>query len=180
MNIYELAIYVNKDVDDTFELQDITRWFNKAIANYNLIPPITKYPFVWVDNPISDNTNEFEVNVNDANASDGKVGAYTDYPGLDETFMLAVMLPFISASIKNQESSITEKQILLSEFVQNATAFKAISNIPSTLLYHSTKNTDIDQYQLGENVYISDMRYAPFSDDWSKSVAYFEIKDKEE
>lgn len=189
MTIYELAIYVEQDVDDTFDLQVIARWFNKAIANYNLIAPITKFPFVWVDNPLNETpaVDEFETNVDDGTyyanggeATDNRVGAYTDYPGVDQTFMLAVILPFIASAVRGQESSLTEKQLLMREFTENATRYKAIANIPSTFLFDSTKNTDLAEYQLGENVYISDMRYAPFANEWNKATTYYEVKDNEE
>jgi len=185
MNIYDLTIYVNQDADDTFSFQEIARWFNKAIANYNLIPPVTRYPFVIVDNPITSNNNEFLVNGSfntdatlDLDNNDDEIGAATDYP-FPKTFMLAVILPFIVSSIKGQEASLAEKQMMLQEFMMNARNYKSISNIEDKFLFNR-QNPDLEEYQLGENVYVSDMRYSPFSDDWSKSTLYYEIKDKEE
>jgi hypothetical protein len=187
MNIYDLTTYVNQDADDTFSFQEIARWFNKAMSNYNLIPPVTRYPFVTVDNYTTANDNEFldEGNFNtdavfdlDATVVDDEIGAGTDYP-LPKTFMLGIMLPFIVSSIKGQESSLQERQLYLQEFMMNARNFKSISNIPKLFLFNQN-NADLTEYQLGENVYISDMRLAPFSDDWGKATAFYEIIDKEE
>ena len=184
MNIYDLTIYVNQDADDTFSFREVALWFNKAIANFNLIPPVTKYPFITVDNPTTDSNDEFlidgEFNDNaEFGGDDDEIGAKAEYP-LKKNFMLGVILPYIVSAIKSAESSVTEKQIMLQEFLSNARQYKSISNIPAIYLEDSTQNLDIEEYKLGENVYVSDMRYAPFSDNWSKATIYYEIKDEEE
>jgi hypothetical protein len=158
MNIYELTNYVNQDVDDTFDVEDVVRWFNKGIATYNLLSPITVYPFAQLND--------------DGDAWDG-TGFYpshstTDYP-LDDTFMLGVILPFISASVRGQESSMGEKQMFLSEFMMNGTKFKSASNVPAEYLKIQA-SADLAKYQLGENVYVSDMSFAPFKGDWTTST----------
>lgn len=180
MNIYDLTIYVNQDADDVFSFQEIARWFNKAIANYNLIPPITRYPFVLVDNPLTSNNDEFledgEFNTDDTldfEAGDDEVGAAYNYP-LPKTFMLGVMLPFIVSSIKGQEASLSEKQMMLQEFMMNARNFKSISNIPKLFLLNQ-QNTDLELYQLGENVYLTDFTTSPFAGEWSKASTYKEV-----
>ena len=185
MNIYDLTTYVNQDADDTFSFQEVSRWFNKAMSNYNLIPPVTRYPFITVDNYTTANDNEFLQNGNfntdnvyDLDNGDDEIGAGVDYP-LPKTFMLGIMLPFIVSSIKGQEASLQERQLYLQEFMMNARNFKSVSNIEHQFLFNR-QNSDIEEYQLGENVYISDMRYAPFSEDWGKATLYYEVKDKEE
>jgi hypothetical protein len=179
MNIYELSIYVNQEVDDTFNPREVTIWFNKAIANYNLIPPVTKYPFVWIDNPTTGTPNqpvdEFTANENDNDFldEDGKLGYLINYP-LSDTFMLGVILPYIVSSVKAQESSITEKQMALQEFMMNARTFKSSSNIKTGYLVDGEGNQELSQYKLGENVYLTDFNQAPFAGDWSKATAYKE------
>jgi hypothetical protein len=158
MNIYELTNYVNLDVDDTFEVEDIVRWFNKSIANYNLISPITTYPFA---------------ELNDDGDDWNGIGFYpshstTDYP-LDDTFMLGVILPFISSAVRGQESSLGEKQMFMSEFVNNARLFKVASNVPYEYL-KIKKSRDLEKYQIGENVYVSDMSISPWAGDWAHNT----------
>lgn len=177
MNIYDLSIYVNQEVDDTFTPREITVWFNKAIANYNLIPPVTKYPFVWIDNPTTPilERDEFTENEqdNDYKDADGKLGYLADYP-MSENFMLAVMLPYIVSSVKSQESSITEKQLAMQEFLGNARTYKSMSNVPLEFLVNQN-NTDLGLYQLGENVYLTDFNTNPFAGDWRKASSYKEV-----
>ena len=188
MNIYDLTIYVNQDADDTFSFQEIARWFNKAIANYNLIPPVTRYPFFNVDNytssagaiPDESFTEDFApegaFNVDpdfDFDNKDDEIGGGTDYP-LPKTFMLAVILPFIVSSIKGAESSLTEKQMMLQEFMMNARNYKSVSNIPKLFLFNQ-QNTDLELYQLGENVYLTDFTTAPFAGEWGKATSYKEV-----
>lgn len=158
MNIYDLTQYVNQDVDDTFEVQDIVRWFNKAIASYNLVSPITTYPMSFLDEDGTDWTGE------------GQYPSHStvSYP-LDDTFMLGVVLPFISASVRGQESSIGEKQMFLQEFMMNARLFKNASNVDEDYLKIQASK-DLAKYQVGENVYVSDMSFAPFKNDWSSST----------
>jgi hypothetical protein len=144
LNMFELRDYVNLDVDDVFDVDEITRWFNKGIANYNLIPPLTEYPFVDLNEPQ-------EV-----------------YVFLDKNFMLGIMLPFISSAIRAQESAVMEKQEYYQEFLIHATRYKMASNIDEDLLLNPIEG--IDQYQIGENVYISDFDYAPFQNNWQRPV----------
>jgi len=155
MNIYDLTLYVNQDVDDTFDVEDIVRWFNKGISQYNLLSPITTYPL----GELNDNGDDWD--------GTGKYPSHstTDYP-LDDTFMLGVILPFISASVRGQESSLGEKQMFLNEFMMNARLFKNASNVPYEYLKIKT-SPDLEKYQIGENVYVSDMSFAPFKNDWT-------------
>jgi len=158
MNIYDLTLYVNQDVDDTFEVEDIVRWFNKGIASYNLLSPITIYPMAVLDD--------------DGNAWNG-TGLYpshstTPYP-LDDTFMLGVMLPFIASSVRGQESSIAEKQLFIQEYMMNARLFKNASNVPYDYLKIKTAR-DLEKYQMGENVYVSDMSISPWAGDWGHNT----------
>jgi len=142
LNMFELRDYVNLDVDDVFDVDEITRWFNKGIASYNLIPPLTEYPFVDLDEP------------------------QEAYVFFDKTFMLGIMLPFISSAIRAQESAVMEKQEYYQEFVLNATRYKMASNIDEDLLLNPVEG--IDQYQIGENVYISDFDYSPMQSIWQR------------
>jgi hypothetical protein len=161
MNIYDLTQYVNQDVDDTFEVEDIVRWFNKAIASYNLLSPITTYPMSFLND---------EEDVGDVWNGTAPYPAYTitPYP-LDDTFMLGVALPFISASIRGQESSMGEKQMFLQEFMMNARLFKNASNVPYDYLRIKTAR-DLEKYQMGENVYVSDMSISPWAGDWGHNT----------
>jgi hypothetical protein len=259
MNIYDLTQYVNQDVDDTFDVEDIVRWFNKAIASYNLISPITTYPMSVLDDdnagvavsittgnsfgtqiprflttaptngvtvgvvgqvyyafsndtyyscttttttwttlsiqtdsyPASFINGEFYEDTrtnktylwNNATGTQGQMtadalawdgtGQYpshstTDYP-LDDTFMLGVVLPFISASVRGQESSMGEKQMFLQEYMMNARLFKNASNVDEDYLKIQASK-DLAKYQVGENVYVSDMSFAPFKNDWTSST----------
>jgi hypothetical protein len=171
MNIYDLTQYVNQDVDDTFQVEDIVRWFNKAIASYNLLSPITTYPMSFLD---EDGTSW---------SGTGQFPSHSpvDYP-LDDTFMLGVILPFISASIRGQESSIGEKQLFIQEFMMNARLFKNASNVDEDYLKIQSSK-DLAKYQLGENVYVSDMSFAPFKGDWTTettTLPEFKEVDEEE
>jgi len=149
LNIYELTQYVNLDVDDSYSEDEIARWFNKGIANYNLIPPLTEYPFIEIDDETIDDIAD-------------------PYDALDKNFMLGIMLPFISSAIRAQESAVMEKQEYYEEFLINATRYKMASNIDESLLLNPVEG--IDQYQIGENVYISDFDYAPFQNNWQRPV----------
>ncbi len=142
MNLYKFTQYVNLDVDDDFEVEDIVKWFNKGIANYNLIPPLTRYPIV----------------------EDIEEAYEEDYP-LDTTFLLGVMLPFVNGSIMSQESSVEEKAIFYNEFVVNARDYKNQNPIEFEFLLDNI-NQDLDDFRIGQNVFISDMRQAPFPGDW--------------
>jgi hypothetical protein len=169
MNIYDLTQYVNQDVDDTFSVEDIVRWFNKGIASYNLVSPVTTYPMAVLDD--------------DGNSWDG-TGQYpshstTSYP-LDDTFMLGVMLPFIASSVRGQESSVGEKQLFLQEYMMNATKYKSSSNVDEDYLKIQSSK-DLAKYQIGENVYVSDMSFAPFKNDWTTSTTQLpEFEEDEE
>ena len=179
MNIYDFSNYVNQDVDDTFSVEEIARWFNKAVANYNLIPPVTRYPFITMDYTATEE-DEFVVGSQDGdyyansdNEEDDEIGAFTDYP-LSKNFMLAVMLPFVSSAVKGQESSVGEKQMYMQEFMINARSYKSISNIKPGYLRDGGQNLELSQYKLGENVYLTDFNQSPFAGDWKKASAYKE------
>lgn len=171
MNIYDFTMYVNQDVDDTFSTEEIARWFNKAVANFNLIPPVTKYPFVSMDSELTENTDEFEENILQEE-TDGTIGAYVSYP-FSTTFMLAVMLPYVVSAVKGQESSLSEKQLALQEFIGNGRTYKATSNIAKYL--QNQQNADLELYQLGENVFLTDFTTSPFAGEWGKASSYKEI-----
>ena len=172
MNIYDFTMYVNQDVDDTFTVEEIARWFNKAVANFNLIPPVTKYPFINMDVERTE-ADEFVTDAEDDDPlDDGMIGAYINYP-FSTTFMLAVILPYVVSAVKGQESSIGEKQLVMQEFMMNARQYKATANISTYL--QNQQNGDLELYQLGENVYLTDFTTAPFAGEWSKATAYKEV-----
>lgn len=166
MNLITFATYVNQDVDDTFTNVEITRWFNKGISNYNLIPPLTTYPFV-----------ELAGLSTDVGAVTAKVYVDENYP-LSDTFMLGIMLPYVVSAVKGQESSISERQMVLQDFLQNARMFKVSTNLDVDYMLNQ-QNTDLEQYQLGENVYVSDMRRSPVANNWYEASVYTEIEDEE-
>ena len=172
MNIYDFSMYVNQDVDDTFTVEEVARWFNKAVANFNLIPPVTKYPFINMDNELTTDVDEFVTGAEDSDATDGFIGGYTSYP-FSQTFMLAVMLPYVISAVKGQESSIGEKQLVMQEFVVNARQYKATTNIATYL--ENQQNSELDLYQVGENAYLTDFTQSPFAGDWNKATVYKEI-----
>ena len=153
MNIRTLTNYVNLDVDDTYTVQEITRWFNKGIANYNLIPPLTIYPSV-----------EF-----------GTAGFNedTDYP-LDDTFMLGVMLPFVASSIRGAESSVMEKQMFMQEYMMNATNYKRSIDIPANFM-RNDKNDDLSGYEIGEGIFVSDFTRSPYAGPWERPSRFTEV-----
>ena len=159
MTLIQLALYVNLDVDDSFSDVEIARWFNKGIAQYNLIPPVTTYPFV-------------ELILKGSN-TDSKIYLDVDYP-LDDTFMVGVMLPYINSSVRSQDSSLPEKQMFMSEFITSASRYKPQSNVPFTYI-KDKKNTELEIYQLGDSVYVSDMTRSPFTNNWSAHSAYAEV-----
>jgi len=158
-------MYVNQDVDDTFTVEEIARWFNKAIANFNLIPPVTKYPFVTMD---VENTPEDEF----VEGVEGEISAYDKYP-FSTTFILGVILPYVISAVKGQESSISEKQLAMQEFMTNSRQYKSTANITTYL--ENQQNTDLELYQLGENVYLTDFTTAPFAGEWNKATSYKEV-----
>jgi hypothetical protein len=164
MNINTLSNYVNQEVDDSFTVQQVTLWFNRGIANYNLIPPLTLYPFV-----------QFGVT---PNIPQGVYSDQSSYP-LDDTFMLAVMAPYITSSIRSSESSITERQLFLQEFMMNAASFKNSIGVPLEWM-RNKKNTDLDIYEIGEGIFISDFTKAPFAGAWGTNSHYNEIKTSED
>ena len=186
MNIYDFTNYVNQDVDDTFSVEEIARWFNKAMANFNLIPPVTKFPFITMN--VVENIGETTVNqfvgansynkdsdyyANTANADDDEIGAFAEYP-LSRNFMLGVMLPYVISAVKGQESSVTEKQLVMQEFMVNARQFKSSLNIKPGYLVDGEGNLELSQYKLGENVYLTDFNQSPFAGDWNKASVYKE------
>jgi len=188
MNLYEFTNYVNLDVDDTFTNVEIARFFNKGIANFNLIPPVTKFPFINMAIQDTDSANDnatYKVDVAEntyttsdntfahSSTYDEEIGAFTDYP-LSKNFMLGVMLPFVISAVKGQESSITEKQITMQEFMANARQFKSSLNIKTGYLVDGAGNKELSQYKLGENVYISDMTQSPMAGPWNKASVYKE------
>jgi len=159
MDIYALREYVNLDVDDQYDALDIALWFNKGIANYNLIPPLTNYPTI------------------DLNESGYNAALLPS----DDNFLLGVMLPFINNSIMAQDSAIDEKQMYMQEFMINAREYKKVYPIPSQYLVDSFNSADnLDNYRIGQNVFVSDMRYSPMSGEWSNPSTYVNVKDPEE
>jgi hypothetical protein len=159
MNINTLTNYVNQEVDDTFTVQEISLWFNRGISNYNLIPPLTVYPLV-----------QFGVVENIAQ------GVYSDqsqYP-LEDTFMLAVMAPYITSSVRSSESSLTERQLFLQEFTLNAASFKSSIGVPLQYM-RNQKNTNLDIYEIGEGVFLSDFTQSPFAGEWQQPSLFKEV-----
>ena len=163
MNVNTITNYVNQDVDDTFTAEQIVLWFNRGIAQYNLIPPLTTYKSVQSSNAPnpkpSDNTNIY---------------LDEDYYSFSDSFMLGVMLPYLVSGVKLQEASLSERQVALQEFLQNARMFKASTNIAHADMLNQ-QNSDIAIYQLGENVFLSDMTRSPVSGIWQKQTTYAEI-----
>lgn len=159
MNINTLTNYVNQEVDDTFTVQEVSLWFNRGIANYNLLPPLTIYPTVQygaVPDPVAGVYNE-----------------ETNYP-LDDTFMLGVMAPYITSAIRSAESSLTEKQLFLQEYIQNARTYKSTITIPRTYLRNQL-NDDLTIYEIGEGVFLSDFTQAPYSGEWQRPSLFKEV-----
>jgi hypothetical protein len=167
MNIQEFAEYVEQEVDDSFATEDIARWFNMGISQYNLMPPLTTYPYISIGQI--------------ATTQNGLLDVTTNYP-LDDTFMLGVMLPYVSSAVKGSESSLSEKQLFLREFMMNAVSYKRSIDIP--LLYMlNKKNDDLSIYEIGEGIYLSDFTKAPFAGQWQSASRFNEIvieEDKEE
>ena len=165
MNIETFAEYVEQEVDDSFSTAQISRWFNKGISQYNLIPPLTKYPYISIGET--------------ATVQNGLFDETTDYP-LNNTFMLGVMLPFVSSSVKGSESSLSEKQLFLQEFMMNATTYKRSIDIPLTYMLNQ-KNEDLSNFEIGEGIYLSDFTKAPFAGEWQRPSLFTEIvTDKDE
>jgi hypothetical protein len=159
MNLQTLAEYVEQEVDDSFSTVDIARWFNKGVSQYNLLPPLTKYPLISI-NQIATEEN-------------GLYDETTPYP-LDETFMLGVMLPFIASSIRGSESAIQERQLLFSDFLANATTYKRSIDVPFEWLLN-TKNNDLSIYEIGEGVFLADFTKAPYAGEWQRPSRFNEI-----
>ena len=188
MNIYDLQNYVEQDVDDTFTTDEVARFFNKGIANFNLIPPVTKFPTInmaIVDTDslnndytykVTDEKNTYNTTTNSfvsTSTYDEEIGAFQDYP-LSNSFMLAVMLPFIVSAVKGQESSLQEKQLALQEFITNARQFKSSLNIKTGYLVDGEGNRELSQYKLGENVYLTDFTQSPMAGPWNRASVYKE------
>jgi hypothetical protein len=159
MNIETFAEYVEQEVDDSFSTAQISRWFNKGISQYNLIPPLTKYPYISIGET--------------ATVQNGLFDETTDYP-LNNTFMLGVMLPFVSSSVKGSESSLSEKQLFLQEFMMNATTYKRSIDIPLTYMLNQ-KNEDLSNFEIGEGIFLSDFTKAPFAGEWQRPSLFTEI-----
>ena len=161
MDIATLTTYVNQDVDDIFTAEQIVLWFNRGIAQYNLIPPLTTYKSVNGRNRTNgDATTDYFLD--------------DDYYSFSDSFMLGIMLPYLVSGVKLQEASIQERQIALQEFLQNARMWKASTNIAHADMLNQ-QNSDIGIFQLGENVYVSDMTRSPVSGIWQKQTTYAEI-----
>ena len=188
MNLYTFTQYVNQDVDDTFTDEEIARFFNKGIANFNLIPPVTKFPTInmaIVDTDslnndytykVTDEKNTYNTTTNSfvsTSTYDEEIGAFQDYP-LSNSFMLAVMLPYVVSAVRGQESSVQERQVFMQEFMRNAMQFKSSLNIKTGYLVDGEGNRELSQYKLGENVYISDMTQAPMAGPWNRASVYKE------
>ena len=188
MNLYTFTQYVNQDVDDTFTDEEVARFFNKGIANFNLIPPVTKFPTInmaIVDTDslnndytykVTEEKNTFNTTTNSfasTSTYDEEIGAFQDYP-LSNSFMLAVMLPYVVSAVRGQESSVQEQQLAKQEFMRNAMQFKSSLNIKTGYLVDGEGNGELSQYKLGENVYISDMTRAPMAGPWNKASVYKE------
>jgi len=188
MNLYTFTQYVNQDVDDTFTDEEVARFFNKGIANFNLIPPVTKFPTInmaIVDTDslnndytykVTEEKNTFNTTTNSfasTSTYDEEIGAFQDYP-LSNSFMLAVMLPYVVSAVRGQESSVQERQVFMQEFMRNAMQFKSSLNIKTGYLVDGEGNGELSQYKLGENVYISDMTRAPMAGPWNKASVYKE------
>ncbi len=80
MNIYDFTEYVNLDVDDTFTTDQVARFFNKGIANFNLIPPVTKFPIINMAIVDTDNlNNDYTYKVtNEKNTYNTTTGQFVD------------------------------------------------------------------------------------------------------
>lgn len=156
MNLYEFTTYVNLDIDDIYEVDDIARWFNKGITSYNIIPPLTKYPIVGLD---------------DESLSE-------EYTLLDDTFILGIMLPFVNGAIMGQESAVEEKGSYYSEFVRNAREYKLHNPIPNEYMVDGF-NADLDNYRIGQNAFVSDMAFSPMAGTWGNPSNYVTFKDEE-
>jgi hypothetical protein len=84
--------------------------------------------------------------------------------------------------VRGQESSLGEKQMFLGEFMENGKKYKSSSNVDEDYLKIQT-SLDLAKYQLGENVYVSDMSFAPFKGDWTTettTLPEFKEVDEEE
>lgn len=166
MNIRTLTNYVNQDVDDSFTVQEISLWFNRGIANYNLLSPFTLYPLVQFG--VQENIEDLIYNQD------------TNYP-LDDVFMLAIMAPYITSSIRASESSITERQLFLQDYLQNAVSYKSSIGVPLEYMRNKV-NTDLANYEIGEGIFLTDFTRAPFAGEWQSPSLFNEIaidKDKE-
>lgn len=167
MNIYEFTQYVNLDIDDSYTVIEVAQWVNKGIANYNLIPPLTKYRLIAID-PAGVDANE-----------DGLIDIYQEDVDLTDNFLLGIMLPFVTASIKSSEASVQEKQIMMQEFMRNAREYKLNNPIPPDRRVDN-RNPDLENYKLGENVFLSRFDTAPFQAEWSGPSVYDEFVTNDE
>lgn len=169
MTLDTLLQYVVLDVDDTdYTLSEIVMWFNKGVAQYNLVQPLTTYPFYTMDYTERDPEDALAV----------LLGYGEEYP-LTDNFMLGIMLPYINSNVKAQEASLDEQYGYEQKFISNARVYKTTSNVPLDYLVNKTQ-TDLDIYQIGEGVYLSDMATAPFPDNWSQGTVIPALNDEEE
>lgn len=177
MNIYNLTRYLNQEVDDSFTELEVARWFNKAIAAYNLLPPLTVYPTVALTVSDLQDATYYDYPQTTADEADDTHADYIE--PLDDTFILAVILPYLAASVKGQEASIYEKAEIMKEFQANAMQYKQ-SFTPPDEWRRDIDNTDLDEYQLGENVFVSDFTTSPFAGNWSSVTRFTQIVIPEE
>ena len=161
MNLRTLTNYVNQELDDTLTVQQVSRWFNKGIAQYNLIPPLTLYPSL-----------QFGLAQN-LTATPPVYSEDSEYP-LDDTFLLGVLLPFISGSVRGSEAALNERQLHLQDFIQNATLYKRSIDIPLTYM-RNKKNEDLSEYEVGEGIFVADFTRSPFAGEWERPSKYNEI-----
>ena len=156
MTLDNLLQYVILDVDDTdYTLSEIVLWFNKGISQYNLLQPLTTYPFYTMDYATQDPLDELAIHL----------GYGDEYP-LEDNFILGIMLPYVNSMVKAQDASLDEKYGYDQTFARNSMIYKRASNVLVAYLMNKTQ-TDLDIYQIGEGVYLSDMGTSPFPDKWN-------------
>jgi hypothetical protein len=60
----------------------------------------------------------------------------------------------------------------------NAREYKKIYPIANNRLVDNV-NVDLDNYRIGQNVFVSDMKYSPLQGKWSSRSNYFSTDDEE-
>jgi hypothetical protein len=93
--------------------------------------------------------------------------------------MLGVMLPFIASAIRGSESALQERQLFLSDFIQNAMTYKRSIDVPFSFLLNK-KNTDLSNFEIGEGVFLGDFTRSPFAGEWQRPSLFSEIVAEEE